>query len=123
MSEDRNEFDVEAETARVREEAMTAPTPGQDPDSQQRLAKHLAAAGVKIPAGLSVDPITEEDRVAYVEKTSPVATAAKARQAVAEASADDSNQTDSDKAGSKPATAEARAKAPEGRSTKPTQRT
>jgi len=47
------------------EAAAAVPAAGSDPDSQQRLAKTLVAAGVDpddLPEGMSVEPITDEDR-------------------------------------------------------------
>lgn len=125
MSEDKKEFDSEAEIARVRDEAMNAPPPGEDPDSRQRLAKTLAAAGVDLPGDLSVDPVTEEDRLAYVDKVaSPEAKAAASdRKKAAEAQAKQSTAADEEARKVDDDTQserQARHQAPVGRSTKPT---
>lgn len=66
MSEDKKEpLDAQAEIDRVRDEIQATPAPGEDPDSKRRLAKHLVAAGVDLPKGLSTDPITDEEREAH----------------------------------------------------------
>lgn len=44
------------------------PAAGGDPDSRQRLAKTLAASGVDDLEGLSVDPVTDEDRQDAVDR-------------------------------------------------------
>jgi hypothetical protein len=44
MADDNEPFDGAAEIARVRDEVMAAPTPGQDPDTLRRAAKVRMAA-------------------------------------------------------------------------------
>lgn len=133
MSQDKKEFDAQAETDRVRFEAIASPEPGQDPDSRQRLAKTLAAANVKLPAGLSVDPVTAEDREQFVEaagrRAEALAAKVKAHTDKGDGAGDHGDGT-GDKghaqAGDDRAHADAKAKeearktAPQGRSTKPT---
>lgn len=55
-------------TSDDRDEAMRVPAAGGDPDSQQRLAKHLEAQGVDLPDGLSTEAPTDEQRTKYAEE-------------------------------------------------------
>lgn len=73
---------------------------GGDPDSRQRLAKHLVAAGLpagELPDGLSVEPVTDEDREAHRIEVERHREAAEKRQAAAEAAQakaqDDANES------------------------------
>ena len=59
------EFDIAAEIDNVRAGVLAAPAPGTDPDSKQRLAKTLTAAGVEPPAGFTTDPVTDKAREAH----------------------------------------------------------
>lgn len=54
-------YDVVAETDRLREQVIKASEPGTDPDSKRRLAKHLAAAGEKVPSHLRTDKDPRSD--------------------------------------------------------------
>lgn len=63
------EFNAEEETQRVAARAAAELPPGQDPDSVARLAKTVAGNNsVEGSAGLSTDPVTDEDREQYAEK-------------------------------------------------------
>lgn len=63
---EHKEFDINAETAKVREEVVAGAAPGTDPDSRQRLAKHLEAVGADLPDGVSSKPVTEKDREQHI---------------------------------------------------------
>lgn len=68
-------------------DTYAVPAPGTDPDSQQRLAKTMVAAGVDpddLPDDLSVDPVTDEDREAHQERYDKAIAAAEKRQQAAD---------------------------------------
>jgi hypothetical protein len=66
--EEPRSFDITDEMARVHSSVAAAQPPGSDPDSKLRLAKTLAAQGVDLPDGYSLDEVTEKDRVEHAEK-------------------------------------------------------
>lgn len=112
------------------DDALSIPPAGDDPDTQTRMAKHLAAAGLDLPDGMSVDPVTDDEREAVQERH---AKAAQARQAAADKATADQDKADeraqarSDKADDKAAADKAKAEAaakgkttpPQGRTTGP----
>lgn len=67
-SGDRKEFNIAEEIANVHAAVAAALPPQENPEARLRLAKTLTAAGVDLPDGLTTDPVTDEDREAYVAK-------------------------------------------------------
>jgi hypothetical protein len=111
------EFDASAEIDRVREGVIGAGDPADSPDARQRLAKQLVAAGVDLPEGVSVEPISDKDREQYVKAAEKRAAAARKSDAKPDA---DQAETD-DKGGA--ASSAARTQPPQGRQARPTRTT
>lgn len=111
------------------EDMPEVPAAGQDPDTRQRLAKTLVASGIPaddLPDGLSVDPITDEDRQEHRDMVQAHRDAAQRRAEAADKAAADA-QAKADAGTASTAAAEAREAAstapPQGRSTTPAKAT
>lgn len=107
------------------DEDLRVPAPGGDPDSRQRLAKTLVAAGMDkedLPDGLSTEPVTDEDREDAVQEAAAAEERRTAALDKANAAADKA-QAAADRKYAAGESQVGKTTAPQGRSTTPKSKT